>query len=125
MRPSGAVDTEELPDTTEDVLKFLYRIIGGDTVTVITLAGQVIMWLDDEGMVNGSPVNPLATRIAAACGWGGQPYFGTAVLTRRTPGGATAGLPDESIRKITAILGNPGPTASKSAGQKHDMNGER
>jgi hypothetical protein len=67
IRPSGAIDTGDLPDTPEDVLKFLYHVIGCNTVTTITPARQVIMWLDDGGMVNGSPVNQLATTMAAAC----------------------------------------------------------
>jgi len=123
IRPSGAIDTGNLPDGPEDVLKFLYHVIGCDTVTVVTLAPQVIMWLDDEGMVNGSPVNPVATKIAAACGWGGQPYFGTAVITRRTPGGATAGLPEEAVRKITAILRGSGATTDDARQEPH-ANGE-
>jgi hypothetical protein len=71
----------------------------------------------------GSPVNPLATTIAAACGWGGQPYFGTAVVIARAPGGRTAGLPEDSIRKITALLRSSGaPTAG--AQQEPNTNGE-
>lgn len=123
IRSSGEIDTGDLPDGPEDVLEFLYHVIGCDTVTIITLAPRVIMWLDDEGMVNGSPVNPLATQIAAACGWGGQPYFGTAVITHRTPSGTTVGLSEESIQKITAVLRNSGATTT-AAHQKTDTNGE-
>jgi Lsr2/Domain of unknown function (DUF3846) len=110
IRPSGAIDTGDLPDTPEDVLKFLYHVIGCNTVTTITPARQVIMWLDDGGMVNGSPVNPLATTI-----------FGTAVVIRRAPGGRTAGLPQDSSRKITALLRSSGaPTVGTQQEPQHE-----
>jgi hypothetical protein len=67
-------------DATNGTLSHLQEAVGG-YVTVVSLASDLDMWLHDEGLLIGQPVNPVATAIAAAHGMTYQDYVGTAVFT--------------------------------------------
>lgn len=81
-----------------------YRLIDCTTVDLVRLAPDLGMWLDDMGM--GGEVNPAATKVAAAHGYGFQPYFRTAVFTSSgvDSEGNTVGLTDAAFARIARIL---------------------
>jgi hypothetical protein len=67
-------------DATTGTLSHLQGAVGG-YVTVVNLSSDLDMWLHDEGLLIGQPVNPVATAIAAAHGMTHQDYVGPAVFT--------------------------------------------
>jgi hypothetical protein len=85
VEPNGTYTDAEIDDT--DILAELYRLIGCETVDVVSLAGHLDMWLDDEGLLTEVPeFNRAATHIAQYYGYSYQSFAGTAVFT----GGADA-----------------------------------
>jgi hypothetical protein len=97
--PEGPVWSVVLDDAA--VLAGLYAAIGCDRVDVVSLAGDVDMWLDDEGLLVAEPVfNPRATFIAERFGVDDQPYCGVAVFT----GGVGSDGRTESLSTARAVL---------------------
>ena len=54
----------------------LCRAIGSTTLDMLTVTPQLLMWVDDEGVVNGSAVNTVATELVSetrSCGTNPRP----------------------------------------------------
>ncbi|HEY4992632.1 MAG TPA: DUF3846 domain-containing protein [Nakamurella sp.] len=63
-------------------LDALHRAIGSDTLDMLTVTPQLLMWVDDEGVVNGSAVNAVATALVSATPQlRSQPIRGVVVFT--------------------------------------------
>jgi len=90
-------------DLSEDsTLAHLQKAVGGH-VDVVALSPWLDMWVNDEGILLGLPVNPVATRVAATYG-PRIPYFGPVVLTGGPdPEGATLPLTDEHAAHLVAL----------------------
>ena len=91
---------------TEEVrtLEHLQHAVGGP-VAVVALGPGVDMWIADEGAINGSGYNPVATAIAVTYGHGHRRYFGTAVLTGGPdPTGATLALTPEDLTHLLDVV---------------------
>ncbi|MFI1532658.1 DUF3846 domain-containing protein [Streptomyces griseus] len=69
---------------TTRTLQTLYTEIGCQNVTAVDMSDDLTMWLDDEGLINGAPVNVGATALYAAHQEPHQHYHGTVVITGGT-----------------------------------------
>ena len=90
---------------TEEVrtLEHLQHAVGGP-VAVVALGPGVDMWIADDGAINGSGYNPVATAIAATYGHN-QRCFGTAVLTGGPdPTGDTVALTPEDLTHLLDVV---------------------
>lgn len=81
LTPDGILREVQLPADSSAQLAELYRLIGCSAVDVVRLTSRLDMWLDDEGLLVGKPVNRKATLLAQHFGYRHQPYVGTVVLT--------------------------------------------
>lgn len=91
-------------DTTDDTLPHLQRAVGG-CVDVVALTGDLDMWLNDEGLLIGLPVNILATGIAALHGLTHQVYVGPVVLTGGADAeGNTLPLTEQQVQLLQAYV---------------------
>lgn len=87
-------------DAAEQSLGHLQGAVGG-YVDVVALAPDLDMWLNDEGLINGSGINPVATALAREQGMTHQPYAGTVVLTGGCDqSGATLPLTPERLESL-------------------------
>ena len=105
LRPDRTAQVIELADGEAATPAGLCAAIGCRYVEVVTLAGDLDMWLDGEGprATPVPPVNVIAALLGAAFGCGTR-YVGTVVLT----GGADRqgnprGLSDE---RLGGLLGH-------------------
>jgi hypothetical protein len=103
ITPDGEVRDAELD--ADNVLAGLYEQIGCDMVDLVRLTPTLDMWLDDEGLVTGQPVNIVATWLARAFGWRHQPYFGTVVLAEHDDAGDTVSIRAELRATVREIVG--------------------
>ncbi|WLQ53921.1 DUF3846 domain-containing protein (plasmid) [Streptomyces poriferorum] len=82
LEADGRFELIEWP--TVGTLQTLYTAIGCRAVDAVDISGDLTMWLDDEGMLTGLPVNVGATALYAAHKTPHQTYHGTAVITGGT-----------------------------------------
>ncbi|WP_121751281.1 DUF3846 domain-containing protein [Streptomyces sp. E2N166] len=69
------------------------------------------MWLDDEGILNGSPINKQATLVYSITAPAHQNYHGTAVFTGGTDShGNTTGLSLDNCHALLELAGIDVPT---------------
>ena len=78
--------------------------IGCRYVEVVQPTDTICIWIDQEGLLNGSAPNVVATLVAAALGFFGQTLRGTALVTG---GGAAEGntlpLSNRDLRLLMAV----------------------
>jgi len=101
----GYLYSIRLPADSHRELAALYAVIGCDTVDVVRLTERLDMYLDDEGLINGQPINPIATILARHFGRTTQPYAGPAVLTSLGPDGRDRSLSLALRRHVRDLLG--------------------
>ena len=70
---------------------------------VVGLADNIDLFVDDEGLINGSPLNLPATVLAHLLG-SPTVIFGTAIAVSVTPDGETIGLTDPQLARIQKAL---------------------
>ena len=73
--------------------------IGCSMFDVVGLADSIDLFVDDEGLINGSPLNLPATVLAHLLG-SPTVIFGTAIAVSVTPDGETIGLTDRQLARI-------------------------
>jgi hypothetical protein len=73
--------------------------IGCSMVDVVGLADSIDLFVDDEGLINGSPLNLPAAVLAHLLG-SPTVIFGTAIGVSVTPDGETIGLTDRQLSRI-------------------------
>lgn len=96
ITPSAMTDFPIIGPT----LDALYAGIGCHTVDVISLTGGIDLWVDDEGMINGSPLNLPVTIICHVLGVR-TAIFGTGIfLAVDTDDGETASLTEEQADTV-------------------------
>jgi hypothetical protein len=82
MRTDGT--TERLTFTVDGEYETLSRGVGG-YIQAVTLAEGLVMWVNEEGKLNGLPHNPVATRwFSNIFGEGRDVIVGDAVFTGGT-----------------------------------------
>ena len=118
LRPDRTAQVIELADGEVATPAGLCAAIGCRHVEVVTLAGDLDMWLDGEGprATPVPPVNVIAALLGAAFGCGTR-YVGTVVLT----GGADRqgnprGLSDERLGGLLGHLEQLGTDVGDAGG---------
>ncbi|MEW2250425.1 DUF3846 domain-containing protein [Streptomyces sp. NPDC006975] len=100
----GTLTPVVLPGDATGNLHALRAAIGCDFVDVVTLADDLDMWLDDEGIYR-QPHNVYATALAQLHGRTWQPYHGTVVLTGGCDeNGDTLPLSEELATRLRELL---------------------
>lgn len=100
IKPSGEV-SKEAKDL--DSLHQLQRIVDG-LVDVVVIAEDketkrnIDMWINDEGLLNGSEINSVASVLA------GRPICGTVAIAASNWEGETIGLEDEDVTKLSLYI---------------------
>jgi len=115
----------ELADTDATAtLRGLYAQIGGRCVQPVQLAADLVMWVDEDGLLAEHPVmNRAATLLGGALGRS-QVYVGTVVYTGADRHGTTLGLSDERVAWLRGQLESVGVTvANQSLGVERGGSG--
>ncbi|MGW0574360.1 DUF3846 domain-containing protein [Streptomyces tauricus] len=105
LHPDASFQAIEWPSNSTAGLRALYAEIGCTCITVVDLSSKVSMWLDDEGIINGSPVNQWATTVYSATAPAHQKYHGTAVFTGTDARGNTTGLTRDNCDALLELAG--------------------
>lgn len=79
--------------TGDTLLAVMYATLRCTTVDVVAVTKQWDMWIDDEGLLDRRPVNPLATMLAHRFGHTGYRIHGPALI---------AGRSEDKTRPLTA-----------------------
>ncbi|MFJ8871170.1 DUF3846 domain-containing protein [Streptomyces sp. NPDC102473] len=82
LRTDGSFELIDWPK--EGQLNALYQAIGCQNIDAVDITDQLTMWLDDESLINCSPLNRGATLLYAAHRPPHQHYHGHAVITGGT-----------------------------------------
>lgn len=86
--------------TTSDTLRHLQQAVGG-LVDAVTLHESVTMWVNDEGVLRGMPINLVASSLARDLGTTHQPYFGPIIFTGGCDDeGETLGLSEQHVEAL-------------------------
>ena len=105
LTPSGDLIDVRLPREADGTtLKGLYATIDCREVDVVGLTSTLDMWLDGEGLINGTEVNWPATGLAGDYGFIWQSYAGTVVLASHDDEGGMVSLRPEQRAEIVKIL---------------------
>jgi hypothetical protein len=96
IHPTGTITT--LTPAAESVGADMCRAIGCSTFDIVGLANNIDLFVDDEGLINGSPLNLPATILAHHLGTA-VVLFGTAIAASVTPDGETTTAPSTPSSK--------------------------
>ncbi|MEU8701679.1 DUF3846 domain-containing protein [Streptomyces sp. NPDC048680] len=99
LRTDGSFQAIDWP--TDGHLNILYTGIGCTAVDAVDVSPTLTMWIDDEGLINGSPVNRPATILYAINKEPHQHYHGNVVITGGTDRhGETLGLTEDQVTSL-------------------------
>ena len=108
-----ADDTTEIMDISGDSLTALQGAVGG-YVEAVTLKDDLTMWVNEEGKLQGLPVNESATVIFAAAFHVIDTIRGDVVLTGGTDEfGDIVALKDKQATEIVAWVNDGQETATE------------
>ncbi|WP_127469616.1 DUF3846 domain-containing protein [Streptomyces sp. B27] len=79
LRTNGEFEIIDWP--TNGHLEILYRAIECDHVDAVTISPNLTMWIDDDGLNTGAPINRAATILYALHKEPHQHYVGNVVIT--------------------------------------------
>jgi hypothetical protein len=108
IHPDGTILTTTMP--AENLGDTLCRTIDCRVFDVVALEDGIDLFVDDEGLLDGSALNLCATVLAHQPG-AGAAIFGIAVAVSVDAGGTTLGLSDEQITRIATAM-NQQPDAA-------------
>ncbi|GGZ29427.1 DUF3846 domain-containing protein [Streptomyces nitrosporeus] len=101
LEAGGRFELIEWPRPGDNTLTTLLAAIGCCAVDAVDISEDLTMWLDDEGIITGQPVNWGATALYAAHRPPHQKYHGTVVITGGTDRhGDTLPLTTDQITEI-------------------------
>lgn len=104
IQPNGDPATVELHAVDHSTLADLQAAVGGD-VAAVALAGDLDMWVHEEGLLRGLEYNGAATALAHYFGATHQVYVGPAVFTGGVDEeGNTLGLSPERLAEVVELL---------------------
>jgi len=97
INPTDTITTLNLPE--DSIGAGICAAIGCRVFDVVGLADEIDLFVDDEGLINGSALNLPATVLTHLLG---RPtvIFGTAIAVSVTPEGETIGLSDNQLARI-------------------------
>src|SRR6478736_3527371 len=101
VAPDGHSVMVELPDSSQDQLRALCRLIGCAAVVAVVVEPDLLIWLDDNHIDPVAPLNPVASTLAASV-TGRADIQGVAVFT-----GSAEKLITGSAEKHGAITSLP------------------
>ncbi|NQX18188.1 DUF3846 domain-containing protein [Rathayibacter sp. VKM Ac-2857] len=105
------VETVSIADPGEDThVTELQAAIGCHWFDVIRCEHGIDLWVDDEGMINGSTLNRPATFLANLLGHPSPVYGSAVILGGNADTGDTAPLTPEQEARVRDLLGIPAPT---------------
>lgn len=93
---------------TTPQFRAIQQTLNVHTFDVFGLTCGIDLFIDDEGAINGSPLNLAATVLAHTLGPGAI-LFGSALLLAADNHGATISLMPDQEQAITTALTAPGP----------------
>jgi hypothetical protein len=99
----GFQEQERVELDASDTLASLRRAIRCDVVDCVGLDEGIDLWCDDEGAINGSPLNLMATIAAHTLGVPAV-LFGRVVAARVDERGRTVGLTDKQATRVLDII---------------------
>jgi len=97
INPTGTITTVNLAHSSNGA--DISAAIGCSMFDVVGLADSIDLFVDDEGLINGSPLNLPATVLAHLLD-SPTVVFGTAIAVSVTPDGETVGLTDGQVVRI-------------------------
>lgn len=101
INPTDTITTLELDGG--NIGTNMCALIGCRTFDVVGLADDIDLFVDDEGLINGSPLNLPATVLAHLLG-SPTVIFGTAIAVSVTGDGETVGLTTRQLARIQKAL---------------------
>ena len=101
INPTETITTLNLP--ADSIGTSICATIGCSMFDVVTLQDEIDLFVDDEGLINGSTLNLPATVLAHRLG---RPtvIFGTAIAVSVNGDGETVGLTDAQLARIQTAL---------------------
>ncbi|TFD24748.1 DUF3846 domain-containing protein [Cryobacterium sp. TMT2-23] len=101
INPTETITTQNLP--ADSIGTSICAAIGCSMFDVVALQDEIDLFVDDEGLINGSTLNLPATVLAHRLG---RPtvIFGTAIAVSVTRDGETVGLTDAQLVRIQTAL---------------------
>ena len=108
IHPHGTILTTTMPE--ENLGDTLCRTIDCRVFDVVALENGIDLFVDDEGLMDASPLNLCATVLAHQLG-SGAAIFGIAVAASVDAGGTTVGLSDVQVTRIATAM-NQRPDAA-------------
>jgi hypothetical protein len=109
IHPDGTILTTTMP--AENLGDTLCRTIDCRVFDVVALENGIDLFVDDEGLLDGSALNLCATVLAHQLG-AGAAIFGIAVAVSVDAGGTTLGLSDEQVTRIATAMNQQPDTAT-------------
>ena len=97
ISPTDSITTLNLDES--NIGTDICAAIGCRMFDVVGLVDSIDLFVDDEGLINGSPLNLPATVLAHRLG-SRTVIFGTAIAVSVAPGGETVGLTDSQLARI-------------------------
>ncbi|MFC9035425.1 DUF3846 domain-containing protein [Streptomyces arboris] len=99
LRTNGEFEIIDWPKGNH--LPILYTGIGCTHVDAVDISPRLSMWIDDSGLINGSPVNRAATILYAIHQEPHQHYHGDVIITGGVDHeGETLGLTNDEIASL-------------------------
>ncbi|MFD8406030.1 DUF3846 domain-containing protein [Streptomyces anulatus] len=99
LRTDGSFEVIDWPK--ENHLPILYKGIGCTHVDAVDISPRLSMWIDDSGLINGSPVNRAATILYAIHQEPHQHYHGDVIITGGVDReGETLGLTNNEVASL-------------------------
>ena len=109
-------DFEGISLDRTQLLQSLYTTIDCRYVEVVQPTETICIWVDEEGLLNRSDPNLLATLLAAELGSFGQVLRGTVVVTGGSDGaGDTLPLSDQDLRLLETVVDRIGGVGQEGA----------
>lgn len=104
LHPDGELRELNLPADSGDRLRTMYAALDCTLVDVVRLTTCLDMWVDDEGLLTGRPVNPVATALARHYGYVHQHYVGPVLLCSVDDEGNSLDLNRAQVRALLTRL---------------------
>ena len=103
ITPTDTITTLNLNLNETSIGADITAAIGCRTFDVVGLADDIDLFVDDEGLINGSPLNLPATVLSHLLG-SPTVIFGTTIAVGVTADGETVGLTDRQLARIQKAL---------------------